>query len=143
MLPTPGGQSLGEHRFHLSLIPITGDMGRAYAQAYAFQSPLRAMSTPLNKGPLPPTGSFLSVEPEAFYLTAIKLAEGTSDIIVRGVNLSPGTTTIQLTSLRPIRSVSMVRLDETDLTEIPVQDRHLVCIEARQNEVISLRFRFE
>jgi len=97
----------------------------------------------LREGPLPPSGSFLSAEPESFHLTAIKQAESGSDIIVRGVNLSPDAAAIELASLRPIRTVSKVRLDETHLADVPLKDGHRIRFEAHGNEMVTLRFRFE
>ncbi len=143
MLPTPGGQCFGEHTFHLSLIPITRGLDAASAQARAFQSPLRGIAVRPRMGPLAPTGSFLTAEPASFHLTAIKQAESGNGLVVRGVHQSATSSSIEITSMRPIRSAHRVRLDEAVLRDVPVSDPHLVRFEARGHEVVSLRFLFE
>jgi alpha-mannosidase len=143
MLPTPGGQCPGEHTFHLSLIPITHGLAAAAAQAYAFQTPLRGMAVRPRTGPLPPSGSFLSVKPETFQVTAVKLAESGVGLVVRGVNQSDEVSTVEVTAMQPIRSAHRVRLDESVLAAVPVSDPCRVRFEARGNEVVSLRFLFD
>ncbi|MCJ7585183.1 MAG: hypothetical protein MUO30_10500, partial [Anaerolineales bacterium] len=84
MASTPGAQMIGRWTFHYSIIPhavgrdsIPPSSSRQdgilpYDQAYAFETPLRAVSTGLHDGQLPTSGSFVSVEPHQFVISAIK-----------------------------------------------------------------------
>ena len=71
-----------------ALIPHSGGWENAYAQAHAFNAPLRAVAAPRSGGPLPLTLSFVQADPADFVLTAIKLPEDGEGLIVRGFNIT-------------------------------------------------------
>ena len=81
---TPGAQMMGRHTFEYSLIPHGGAWPDGFRQAYAFATPLRAVSTGLHSGALPPQAALLQTVLEAFVVSAIKAAEAGPGWIVRG-----------------------------------------------------------
>ena len=120
-LATPGAQMPGKWTFDYSIIPYT--VGRdsipPYYQAYAFETPLRAVSTNLHDGLLPASGSFVEVSPPEFVISAVKEAEacpeGQGDghgWIVRGYNITGEDIQVTLKPWRKFRKVARVNLAE-------------------------------
>jgi alpha-mannosidase len=138
---TPGGQVPGRHRFSLSIVPIQGSLGRAIAEAYAFQSDMRAVGTRLHAGRLPGAASFIDVTGDGFELTAVKQSESDEALIVRGVNLIDQPVEVALQALLPIREASRVRLDETTVEPLAVEAHRRVRLAARPHEIVTLRLR--
>ncbi|KPK92673.1 MAG: hypothetical protein AMJ88_10235 [Anaerolineae bacterium SM23_ 63] len=137
-LPTPGGQEHGHHSFHLSLIPFNGDLLQARLQAEAFQTNFRGMGTSLHNGPLPPSASLAHVDHHAFALTSVKSSIDGYGLILRGVNLSHQPLKTKLRCLLPIQSAAKVRMDETVLEAIELQDDHHVPIMIKPHEILTL-----
>jgi alpha-mannosidase len=138
-LPTPAGQSQGEHTFHLSLIPFGQDHHAAQDEALGFQSRFRGVGTKIHPGSLPPMVSLLSIEPQTFQITAIKVAEDGQSLIVRGVNLQQVRSLVRIGSAFPVRSASKARLDETPIEDIQVHENHCLEIEVHSFEILTVR----
>jgi len=138
-LETPGGQEPGRHRLSLSVVPIRRSLAQAIAEAYAFQTEMRAAGAPLRPGRLPGAASLLAVKGPGFELTGVKQSEEGEDLIVRGVNLTGGTVGISLELLLPIRQASRVMLDEGTLESLAVEEGHRVRFAARPHEIVTLR----
>lgn len=138
-IPTPEGQMSGDHTFHLSLIPFTGEMLSARTQALAFQTTLRAVGTPLHKGILPASASMLAIDSQAFDLTCVKTAEDGLGLIVRGVNLGHQMLNVNLDSLFEITSAFKARIDETPLETLEISDSNRLSLEINPHEIITLR----
>jgi alpha-mannosidase len=137
-LPTPGGQEHGDHTFHLSLIPFDGDLLQARLHAEAFQTILRGMGTTLHTGALPPSASLVQVDHHEFALTAVKSSKVGDGLILRGVNLSHQPLRTLLKTLLPIQSATKVRMDESVLESIEMQDDHHVPISIKPHEILTL-----
>ncbi|HEY42460.1 MAG TPA: hypothetical protein G4O11_00565, partial [Anaerolineae bacterium] len=137
-LPTPGGQVHGEHTFHLSLIPYNGDLLQARHLAEAFQTSLRGIGTSLHSGVLPTSASLISVDHDAFSLTSVKTSKNGKGLILRGVNLSHQPLQTAVTSLPPIQSASKVRMDETKIEELEIQENHRVPLLIEPHEILTL-----
>jgi alpha-mannosidase len=140
--PTPGGQVHGDHSFHLSLIPFNGDLLKARLKAEAFQTTLRGVGTSLHTGVLPPSASLVHVDHHAFVLTAVKSSIDGGGLILRGVNLNHQPLRTTLKCLFPIQSATKVRMDETVLEEIEIQDDHHVPLEINPHEILTLHLTF-
>jgi mannosylglycerate hydrolase len=138
-IPVPGGQSPGEHTFHLSLIPFADGVPLARIQAEAFQSPMRAVGCQRKAGELPAQASFLQIQPPELCISAVKIAEDGEGVIVRIVNLTESPRQAYLQSLLPLSAVWQARMDETILSPIEIQEQHQVCMELQPHEVLSLR----
>ncbi len=138
-LPVPGGQQLGKHTFNISVIPYQSDLLVARQHAEAFQSPLRAQGTTLHKGKLPSKASLLSIHPNTIALTAVKIAEDERGMIVRCVNLNRDAEGMELRSLLPLSAAYRVRIDETKLDELEIDGNHILHLQLRPNEIVTLR----
>ncbi len=142
-IAAPGGQDLGPHVFHLSLIPFAQDAQPAIAQARAFQTWLRATGTALHRGPLPAEASFLRWHGEGLHLSALKLAEDGQGVILRAVNDTADPQDLVLGTLAPLREAWRARLDETPLDPLPVDAAGTIRLRARPYEIVTLRLRFD
>ncbi len=137
---TPGAQMPGKWSFDYAVIP-----GRAeerldlFAQAYAFETPMRAVSVAVRSGQLPPQGGFLHVNPQEFVLSTVKVAEDGRGWLVRGVNLSSDAVTVVLETLFEIRSAEKTTLMESKLADLVVDGRHRVNLQAGPHEVVTVR----
>lgn len=138
---TPGAQEIGRHRFEYALVPHGDDALPAYHQAYAFDVPLRAIDQPAHSGALPAAASFLQVEPAVFILSAVKPAENGPGVIVRGYNITDERIQVILKPLFSFVRATRVRLDETEVEELFLEEDGRVSLEARGHEVVTVRFR--
>jgi len=114
-LPTPEAQCLGRHTFHYALVPYAdAQWEQVRAEAEAFRAPLRAVTTGVHAGPLPPATSLVQVEPSSFILTTIKQPEerSTPGLIVRGVNMSDQPIIVHLRPWRRFDRIARVNLNE-------------------------------
>ncbi len=77
----------GRHELKYSLYPHTGDWRKAlsFRKGYELNHPLEALVTTakVSQGDLPEEASFLRIKPENIVLSCLKLAEDSSDIIIR------------------------------------------------------------
>ncbi len=142
-VPVPGGQSAGEHRFEVSLIPFQGDFHAARLQAEAFLSGMSTAGTGLHPGELPHTASFLDIDPAGrFAITGVKETESGEGMVVRGVNLGDAPIHTTLRSLWPLRAAWRARLDEEKLEPCGFTDRELA-FDAGPHEIVTHRLVFE
>jgi hypothetical protein len=142
IVPTPGGQCLGTHRYGLSLIPFSGDLLKAVQLADAFQTQPRGIGTSLHGGPIPPTAAMLRTEPAAFRLSAVHPAQDESSVVVRGVYLGTEPGEVRIQPLVPPAAVERVRLDGTPLGAVSPSAEGTIRIEARPNEIVSVQLRY-
>lgn len=138
-LATPGAQCLGTHVFEYALIPHSGGWENAYAQAHAFNAPLRAVAPPSSGGPLPLELSFVRSSPPGFVLTAIKRAEEGDGLIVRGFNSTDATCEVTLEADLLWSKVTEVALDESLLRNLG-KEGDSVRFVARPKQIVTLRF---
>jgi alpha-mannosidase len=136
--PVPGGQCLGSHRFELSLIPFTGDVRDAAAEADGFQTTPRGVDTRLHSGHLPPRASLLTVEPSTFRLTAVRPVRDGS-VVVRGVYLGDAPGDVRIRPLARANVCERVRLDETPTGTIDPDPDGSLRVSARPLEIVSVR----
>ncbi len=138
-LPTPGAQCLGTHTFEYALIPHSGGWENAYAQAHAFNAPLRAVAVPRSGGPLPQALSFVQADPADFVLTAIKSPEDGEGLIVRGVNITNEAQEVTLHLDLVWRRARRVALEESFREELTVEG-NTVRFRAAPKQIVTLRF---
>ncbi|MDI6768249.1 MAG: glycoside hydrolase family 38 C-terminal domain-containing protein [Anaerolineales bacterium] len=152
-MPTPGAQMIGKLMFEYSIIPHavgrdgippTGSRRDAippYDQAYAFETPMRAVSTGLHDGALPVAGSFVSVEPREFVISAIKESDAGKGWIVRGYNVTDKEITITLTPWRKFKHIELVNLAEERLAALKPNADGSVSLTAGKHEILTVLFR--
>ena len=142
MASTPGAQMIGEWTFDYSIIPHAGrDRISSYHQAYAFETPMRAVSTGLHDGQLPASGSFVSVEPREFVISAIKEAEDKRGWLVRGYNISGEEINVTLKPWRKFRLAARLNLAEEKLSALRPRPDGSVTFPVRGHEIATVEFR--
>ena len=137
---TPLAQMHGTYSFDYSIIPHKGTWRDAYRHAYEFNAPLRAVIGLPHPGKIPGASSFLQVEPAAFIITAVKVAEDGNGMIVRGYNITSATIDVRLKAVFPFKSIYRTRLDETTREDIDHGPEGSVRFQAGANEIVTLRF---
>ncbi len=113
MLPAPGAQLPGLHRFELALYPHAGDWQTAEVAraAETFCYPMLAASAPAGEGELPSSGSALSIEPGSVQLSALERRDGAID--VRVYNACDDAVDAQIRVGAPLRAGSAALVDLT------------------------------
>jgi alpha-mannosidase len=153
MASTPGAQMIGLWTFDYSIIPhavgrdsIPPSSSRQdrilpYHQAYAFETPLRAVSTGLHDGPLPACGSFVESSPQEFVISAVKETEDGNSWLVRGYNISGEEINVTLKPWRKFRRVERVNLAEEKLSALRPRPDGSVTFPVRRHEIATVEFR--
>jgi alpha-mannosidase len=89
---TPEAQCLGHHEFDYALVPHRGtweaDDALVLREAQAFNTPIATgvVVTDQHDGELPSSASFITVEPDALVLSALKRSNAGQGIVVRVYN---------------------------------------------------------
>jgi alpha-mannosidase len=139
-LETPGAQMPGTWRFDYSIIPHIGDWQNAFAQAYAFETPMRLACTDLHSGPLPVSGSFVKVEPATFVVSAVKQSESGGDWLVRGYNITGEAIRVTLKPWKPFKKVEQVNLAEEKQATLKPDKDGRITLPVRGHEIVSVLF---
>ena len=143
-LRSPGAQLAGKNVVAYSIIPHAGDWASANVHVLAVQF-LRHMRARWDRhgiGRLPAAGSLLEVSSPAFPVSAIKRAEDADGVIVRLYNIMPAPAETAVDLLPVHGPVSMVNLNEEEIAQVPRVDGE-VPVQARTNEIVTLRFRYQ
>ncbi len=141
-LATPDAQMTGIHQFGYSVIPHAGNWLECFRQAYAFRTPLRAVSWLQHHGPLAGTGSFILCEPDSFVISAVKTTDAGGGLVVRGYNISSGVVNVNMRLSLPFKSVHMASLNEVKFEELPIAAGGEAHFSARPHEIVTLIFAF-
>jgi len=139
-LETPGAQMPGTWTFDYSIIPHAGSWQKAFAQAYAFETPMRLACTGLHAGTLPATVSFVKVEPATFVVSAVKQSEDGGGWLVRGYNIAGEAIRVTLKPWKPFKKVEQVNLAEEKQTALKPDKDGRVTVPVRGHEIVSVLF---
>jgi alpha-mannosidase len=101
---------------------------------------MRALSTGLHNGILPPSMSFVAVEPAAFLISAIKQSEDLRGWLVRGYNLTGEAITVTLKPWKPYKTVELVNLAEQKLVSLKPEQNGAISFKARGHEIVTVLF---
>jgi len=141
-LPTPEAQLPGHWAYDYALIPFTeGDYLSAVHHAYAFNAPLKAISTSLHKAKNPSKFRFLNIEPLACIISAIKPAEEDDGWIVRGYNTDNKSIRVVIQSWRPVKSVYRANLAEQIFEEIETRPDGTISLTVEGHKIFTLLLR--
>jgi alpha-mannosidase len=135
----------GVHHFRYALLPHEGDWRSGVMNnGLGFNLPLLGIETAPRSDGQAPTGSFLSLEPDNVFLSAVKPAQQGDALIVRFWEAEGRTTTARLCFANPVRSATRVNLLEDPLTDVaqPHVDGNTVTVKTQPHEVVSLRLEF-
>jgi alpha-mannosidase len=118
MIPTPNALELRKYTFRYAVYPHLGNWktAKSYKPALEFCRPLVAIQSGGRKsGELPPSYSFLRLEPDNLVISAFKRAEASNDVILRFYETSGKRTTARIEMFRPVKGVSEVNLLEDEV----------------------------
>ncbi|HZP80020.1 MAG TPA: glycosyl hydrolase-related protein [Chthonomonadaceae bacterium] len=146
-IETPEAQCLGVHRFRYAITADDGDWKEAkvWKQAHQFNVPLRAVQTTAKPGQsrdLPPSLSFVTVEPDTLVVTALKRAEDDPNtLIVRCFNITDEPVTQARVAARGAKSARLVNLNEEPQETLTLDSAGAVTLETvRPKQIVTLAF---
>ena len=139
-LATPEAQMLGISTFDYSIIPGDKNWHKSIHQAYSFNAPLLAISTPIHPGVLPASCSFIENQNQDFIITTIKLGEDSSSLIVRGFNLSSSPIDLSIKPWRPFNRAQLVTLNEKIIKSLPISPQGQVNLQVDGYKIITIQF---
>jgi alpha-mannosidase len=120
----------GVHEVGYSLYPHGGSWqeGDVMRRGYEFNYPLRAVVTTAHDGNLPPSYSFLQIEPENLIVSVLKRAEDSDDLILRFYETEGQACTGRIMLSEPLQvdAVHKVDLLEHGLEEVPTDGLRFV-----------------
>ncbi len=140
-METPTAQLPGIWTSDYSIIPHSGNWEEAFQQAYAFDAPLRGITTTLHDGQLPLSDSFVEVASSTFVVSAIKGSDDGRGWIVRGVNLKNEPTQVSIKPWRKFNGVERVNLAEQKIGTLKPAPDGSVTVEARGHEIVTVLFK--
>ncbi|MFQ5945033.1 MAG: alpha-mannosidase [Anaerolineae bacterium] len=139
-LAVPGGQCLGDHRFHYALLPSSGNWQKAYRGAQAYLSPLEALPVTPRQGPFPAVASLLEVHPDSVAVSAVKPPGTGEGLIVRLYNLQGKEVSAQVRTGLPLQRATRVSLDEEEvLEELPLQEGRALTLRLGPYQITTIR----
>ena len=145
-LETPAAQMTGSWEFDYAIIPSSVQaQTQSRAEAYGFESPLRAIATPVNKtGTLPVSGSIIKVEASdvihnsgksLFVISAVKQCDQGDGWLVRGYNSGQEKLELAITPFFQAEQAALVNLAEQKIATLgidPVSGRISTTLKAFQ-----------
>jgi mannosylglycerate hydrolase len=163
LVPTPGAQCLGAHRYEYAILPHTGDWHMVYPIAYNYVAPLlvtrgdtheglelremnitrddpaRIKPIPLPRGGSnPDTLSFVEIKPPQFVLTAVRRTADGRGVVVRFYNVDRQAATAQIACHASLQAAYRLNLNEERQEALSVHDERIVRIPARRAEVVTV-----
>jgi alpha-mannosidase len=139
-IETPGAQLPGQWFFDYSIIPHSGGWNTAFWQAYAFNNPLRAVSTGMHAGNLSSALSFVEAAPETFVISAVKPTEVGHAWLVRGYNITDDPIRVTLKPWNPFKKVALVNLAEANQSPLQPDQSGCVTFPVRAHQIVSVVF---
>ena len=120
-MATPGAQCLRQLRFEYAIFPraTASEMKLASRLGAWYNNPLNARTTGIHQGKLHSSGSFLTIEPAAVVLSALKLAEDDDAVILRIFNSEDHPVNGTIGFFKAFSTVKEVNLNEQDLKSGP------------------------
>ena len=139
-METPGAQMPGRWVFDYSIIPHAGNWNPAFWQAYAFDAPLRTVSTGIHNGNLPSVTSFVECTPETFVVSAVKPSEDGNGWLVRGYNISDDPINVTIKPWLPFKKAGIIDLAEENQAALRADQAGCVTFPAGPHKIVSVRF---
>ena len=136
-----GSQCPGPHHYNLALYFYKGHWSSAKVQRYEREHkyPTRSVHHGRYKGTgLGKCESFLKIEPEAMYLTAIKKAEMGHGTIYRFYNPLDEEVSGKLTFKFSVKEAYIVRLNEEIVSQIKISEPNIVDLKVLKKKIVTL-----
>jgi len=138
--PVPEAQCLGQHTFEYALVPYAGSWLQAgvWEEADGYTRPLRCIRI-TGRGELPPTYSFLKVQPKELLVSAVKKAEDGEALIVRLWNIADREIEGCLTFHRRLAEAVETNLNEEEGEKLEVVNGMQVPLRVRGCELKTIK----
>jgi len=120
-----GLHSFGDLEYEYALYPHMGDWstGKVLETAYRFKVGIKGIQGVPIKGILPPQGSFFSItSDDSVMLSALKLSEDGTGVVMRIWNTSSETQPVEIKTILSVKAVKRLNLDESPLSDIELTD---------------------
>jgi alpha-mannosidase len=108
---------------------------------HEFNTPLVAVTTQRQKGPLPHSSSFVSLEPSSLILSAIKKAEDSNTLIMQWYDATGDGATARLKLNQNPKKVVMSNFMEEDGDLIPFTG-NTILVPTKRNGIVTLKVHF-
>ena len=133
----------GKHSIEYSLYPHKGrlDPADVTRRGYEYNNPLIAVLGEVHKGSLPPSSSFIKLEPSNLVLTTVKQAEDDKAWIIQWYEDKGEDAEASLTLPKTPKKVSRSNFLEDDGLPIPFQ-KNIVRIFTKKNSVQTIKIYF-
>ncbi len=117
------GQMPGTYAFDYSIYPHAGDWleGEVAKQAHAFNVPFVCGQSECQKKGIPESDSFVKIAGDGFVVSALKKAEDSDSIVLRGYNIGQNDTTVTLAA-DDLKAVESCNLAEESTSTIDVKN---------------------
>jgi alpha-mannosidase len=139
-IATPDAQMLGKHAFDYTIIPGDKNWRTSIHQAYAFNAPLKAINSPVHPGTLPSIFSFIENINRDFIITAIKLFEDNSCLIVRGFNILSSPIELSIKPWKLFNKAYLVGLDEKINKSLSISGQGKINLHVEGHKIVTIRF---
>jgi len=136
-----GSQCPGHHHFELSLYFYSGSWKDASVQRFEREHkyPVHTVHHGRYAGkPLGKCESFLNIEPDALYLTAVKKAESGNGTIYRFYNPLDEAVVGKMTFKFPVTEARIVKLNEEIISTINIIDPKVVEVKVPKKKIMTL-----
>ncbi|MGB9596984.1 MAG: glycosyl hydrolase-related protein, partial [Candidatus Poribacteria bacterium] len=146
----PDAQCYGNHTFFYSLIGHKRDWFSAGIHRYAYEHnvPMKAIYGVFpneNKGQkLPPSMSFVSVEPSNLMVSALKRSEFGNGLIIRLYNITDRTVDGIIRTYKNVKSAKLTNLNEEELPygDIKINDDGSIRLQVDSYEIKTIELFF-
>ena len=91
----------------------------------------------MQAGQLPAAGAFFSIEPAGWIVTALKTAEDSPRVVLRGYNATGQSLDLQVQTALPFRQAALLRLDETEVEPLEGSPLRLA---VKPRQIVTLGF---
>jgi mannosylglycerate hydrolase len=139
-IATPEAQMPGKYNFDYSIITGDKNIRNSIHHAFSFTSPLKVISTTAHSGILPTKCSFIENPNQDFIISAIKLGEDNSSLIVRGCNILSTPIDLKIKPWRAFKQVQLVSLDEKFIKSLPISPQGHVNLHIDGYKIATIRF---
>lgn len=139
--PTPKAQIQRKCELEYGLIFHRNDVvdSEAFREAYQFQVPVETAQMPLQNGKLPAEDSFVVWDGYGVYLSAVKSAEDSSDLILRFVNAGKEKTLLELTKREGWKEIYKSNVIEEKVEELNWNAKGKIELSLGGSEILTLR----
>lgn len=142
LVPVPKAQELGEHTYHYSIFPYTGDWrdAQVHRRGQELSQPLKAFQ--VNRKPHQTELQTFTLGPESLILSALKQAEDNTSVIMRFYESTGKPCKATVGIMPQVSDVKVANLLEEEEETLEIKDGK-VEVDVGSFEIITLKMRFD